>query len=58
MLSTLKLARPTHEAWLFSIRPGQAPIGTFIAVLGYPLGRRESPTRTASLWRARAAKIT
>jgi S1-C subfamily serine protease len=43
-VSTLKLSRPTHEAWLFAIRPGQAPIGTYIAVLGYPLGQGESYT--------------
>jgi S1-C subfamily serine protease len=43
-VTTLKLAKPTSEAWLFSIRPGQAPIGTFIAVVGYPLGQGESYT--------------
>jgi S1-C subfamily serine protease len=43
-VSTLKLSRPVKETWLFAFRPGQAPIGTFIAVLGYPLGQGESYT--------------
>lgn len=43
-VSTLKLSSPTHDTWLFAIRPGQAPIGAYIAVLGYPLNQGESYT--------------
>jgi Trypsin-like peptidase domain len=43
-VSTLKLSRPVRGTWLFAFRPGQAPIGTFIAVLGYPLAQGESYT--------------
>lgn len=49
-VSTLKLSRPVKETWLFAFRPGQAPIGTFIAVLGYPLGQGESGWLSAGLF--------
>jgi S1-C subfamily serine protease len=43
-VSTLKLAAPARSVWLFSIRPGQIPIGSYVAVLGYPLGEGVSYT--------------
>jgi S1-C subfamily serine protease len=43
-VSTLKLAKPTRDAWLFSFRPSQVPPRAFVAVLGYPLAQGVSYT--------------
>jgi hypothetical protein len=37
-VSTLKLAQPIKDVWVFSLRPSQIPTGAFVAALGHPLG--------------------
>jgi S1-C subfamily serine protease len=43
-VATLKLAEPLEDVWAFSLRPGQVPIGAYVAALGHPLGEAVSYT--------------
>lgn len=52
-ISTLKLAHPINNAWIFSLRPAQIPIGAYVATLGYPLAEGISYTNGRVVARVR-----
>jgi hypothetical protein len=43
-ITTMKLARAVPNAWVFTLRASQVPIGAYVAALGYPLGEGISET--------------
>jgi hypothetical protein len=52
-VSTMKLAHPVNEAWVFSLRTSQVPIHAYVAALGYPLGEGISYTNGRVVGRVR-----